>query len=238
MDDVDADQDGGVFAFDVSQALAKIIVRFPLPDGVPDASMNQAELAASLNVTVNTVGKFVSQSVLSEAWENERQFPVIQQGGMGRAYVIKLSHAFAWREYRAALETGRAQKNRAAIEAMQAHFYGMDPDRQPGEVLDPKTRRAMAEADILHNKAAMLRRKLVELGEVTELLESVFGIVRDGIEGMPDRLERELGLKPEQVSQVVRIGDDILRGIVEKVEEAELRERDLIDDGAHEQLTF
>jgi len=218
-----------------SSALRQILLDHPLPEGVPDADMNQTEIAAALNVSVNTVGKFVARSVLAEEWENEGQFPVIEQGGMGRAYVIRLSHAWAWSQHRSASEADRDRRSRQAIEAMQATFLGIDLDDQ-GAVLDPKTRRAMAEADILHSKAAALRRRLVELEEMTELLESVFGIVRDGIEAMPDRLERELGLKPEQVSRVVRIGDDVLQAIIERIEEAELRERDISDVEIHDRL--
>ncbi len=61
------------------------------------------------------------------------------------------------------------------------------------------------------------------------MLENVFKIIRDGIESMPDRLERELGLRPEQVAMVVRISSDILQQMSEEIEAAELREKDIAD---------
>ena len=88
---------------------------------------------------------------------------------------------------------------------------------------------ALADADFAHNRAAQMRRQLVRLEELVDMLDSVFGIVRNGIEGMPDRLERELSLKPEEVDLVQRLGSDILEAMVARIEEAELRERDIAD---------
>jgi len=213
----------------VSGPLSDLLAAHPLPAGVPDADMNQGGIAAALNVTTNTVGKFVARSVVAEDWSNEEDFPVIEHGGMGKPYVIRLSHAYAWRQHRASLEIDRDRRSRDAIMAMQATFLGVDPSDEK-MILDPGERRKMAEADIVFQKARMLRRQLVELDEITELLEKVFAIMRDGIEGMLDRLERELGLKPEQVSLVVRLGDDILNGVAQRIEAAELKNGDLTDD--------
>lgn len=62
-----------------------------------------------------------------------------------------------------------------------------------------------------------------------DLLESIGKIVRDGVEAMPDRLERELDLNPVQVAAVVRIGSDILTAIADRIEESELQDPDLAE---------
>lgn len=222
-----------------SDDLARVLAAHPLPHGVPDVDMNQAEVAQAMGVTTNTVGKWVARSVLAGEWrEAEADFlPIVEAGGPGRPYVIRLSHVWAWSANRRDLEAARQDRVRSAQLALQAQFLGVDTDSL-GDGLDHKKRRELAEADMIVNRAAIMRRQLVGLDEVTDLMESVLRIVRDGVEGMPDRLERELGLRSEQVALVNRIGDDILSGIAEAIEEAELRERDISDVEIGEQLVI
>ncbi len=206
-----------LLSVEVTPEMQDILDRFPLPDGVPDSDeMNQAEIAAALNVTVNTLGK----------WLGDETFPVVQRGGMGKPYVLRLSHCYAWKMARDADEDLRRSRNRHVIEKLQASFLGMDLD-DPGAALSAKDRKGLAEADFAHSRAAQMRRQLVRLEEVVDLLDSVFGILRNAVEGMPDRLERELGLKPEEVALVERLGSDILEMAVERIEAAELQERDI-----------
>lgn len=202
-----------------------MLVRHPLPKGVPDADMNQADMAAALQVTVNTLGK----------WVDDDSFPVAQRGGMGKPYILRLSHCWAWKQARDAQEQVRRAHNQNAIDKLNAHFLGLDLEGD-GATLSAKDRRALAEADLVHSRAAHMRRQLVRLEEVVDLLESVFSIMRNGIEGMPDRLERELGLKPEQVDLVDRLGADILNTVVQKIEDAELEERNIADVQPSNQL--
>ena len=212
----------------LSDDLQKIVTDFPLPEGVPDADMNIDEIAAALATTVNTVSKWIKD-------QTEPRFPVVQTGGQGRAYVLRLSHCFAWKKHRDGSEVARIQQNRNAIEKVQASFLNVDLE-EPGATLSAKDRRALAEADLVHSKAAMMRRQLVKLDDVTELLESILKVVRDGLESMPDRLERELDLKPQEVVLVQRISADILNTMGSKIEEAELVERDISDAEVPSQL--
>lgn len=217
-----------LMATDLPETLLQIVADYPLPDGVPDADMNIDEIAAALATTVNTVSKWIKDPA-------EPRFPVVQAGGQGRAYVLRLSHCYAWKKHRDDAETTRVQKNRDAIERVQASFLGVDLD-SPEAALSPKDRRALAEADLVHSKAAMVRRQLVKLDDMTELLEGIFKVVRDGLESMPDRLERELDLKPQEVVLVQRIATDILNTMGSKIEEAELAERDISDAEVPSQL--
>lgn len=200
---------------DVDESLAAMLRAYPLPQGVEDADMNQQELAQALSTTVNTVGKWIGAGM-----------PVVEAGGMGKQYVLRLSHCYAWRRARKAEEDQRDRHNRAQINALQAEFLGFDTN-DPAAQLTAKQRAELAEADIKHSRAKQLRRQLVPLGDVVELIEGLFVTIRNAIEGMPDRLERELSLSPEEVVAVQRIGDDILGAMSEQIEEAHLREEDI-----------
>ncbi|TYB83985.1 DUF1441 family protein [Oceaniovalibus sp. ACAM 378] len=179
--------------------------------------MNQEEMAAALNTTVNTLGKWIKDDM-----------PVAQAGGLGKAYILRLSHCWAWKQARDVGERQRRDHNANQISMLQAQFLGLDREN-PLAALSAKERAALAAADIQHSRAMQLRRQLVQLDDVVDLMESVFAIVRDKIEAMPDVLERELSLKPEAVGQVQRIGSDLLSALVERIEEAELRERNVPD---------
>lgn len=234
-----ASQARQLITVDVSDDLAAVLAQFPLPAGVPDEDMNQAEIAGAFNVSVNTVGKWVSRSVQCQDWQRSAPgfLPVIETGGPGRAYVLRMSHVWAWRQFEAHERAARDRHISDAQMRMQAAFLNMDLDGSE-PVLSPDQRRKIAEADLMVSRAAKERRQLVRLVEVVEVLESVLSIVRNGVEGMPDRLERELSLRPEQLDLVRRVGDDILHGIAQQIEDAELRERDLSDVAFDEQLTF
>ncbi|WP_273687347.1 DUF1441 family protein [Ketogulonicigenium vulgare] len=203
---------------DVDADLQAIIEKYPLPATVRDADMNQEELASALNQSVNTIAK----------WIKSESMPVAQVGGNGRSYVLRLSHCWAWMRAREADRDMRTQHNKQQAAALQAELLGLDIE-DPGAQMTAKQRKEMAEADLIWSKAQMQRRTLVPLDEVTDLFESVLTIVRRGVEAMPDLLERELNLKPDQVGAAVRIGDGILANMVEKIEEAELRERSVAD---------
>ena len=210
------DQPGELMAVEVSPALAAMLERFPLRAGIHDADMNQDEIAAAFNTTVNTVAKWIKQDGM----------PVAQLGGLGKPYVLRLSHCYAWKMARDADLDQRARHNKDAVSRMQAEFLGLDVE-DPQAMLSAKDRRALADADIVHSRAMQLRRQLVPLADMVDLLEAVLKIVRDGIEAMPDRLERELSLKPEQVAAVMRVGEDVLQAMAGRIEEEQLAERDV-----------
>ena len=142
--------------------------------------------------------------------------PVVQEGGLGKAYILRLSHCWAWKQARDDSERVRQRHSASQINALQASFLGIDIE-DPQASLSAKQRSELAQADILHSKAMQQRRQLVPLDDIVELLESIFTITRDKVEAMPDILERELGLRPEQVIMVQRIGADLLTSLSEKI---------------------
>ncbi|MCG7520856.1 terminase small subunit [Ruegeria sp. Ofav3-42] len=207
----------------VSPELQAMIDRFPLPKGVDDTDVTVEGAAQALGVTVNTVSKW-----LKATDPGEEPFPAVERGGMGKAYVLRLSHVYAWKCARDADAAKRDQHSRAQVEKLQASFLNLEVDPHQ-ETLSHKDRKALAEADFAYSRAAQARRQLVRLDEVTDLIESIFTTTRDAIEGMPDRLERELSLQPEEVILVDRVGKDVLKKLISAIEKAELEERDLAD---------
>lgn len=199
----------------VSDDLAEKLRLYPLPETVEDADMNMSEVALAFDTTVNTVAKWVRDGM-----------PVAREGGNGTAYVLRLSHCWAWRRAREAEAANRNRHNEAQISLLRAEFLGVDIDN-PAAQLSAKERRELAEADMRWSEAQRRRRQLVQVGDVLDLLESMGKIVRDGIEAMPDRLERELDLNPVQVAAVARIGSDILTAIADRIAEEELQNADL-----------
>ena len=212
----DAENMTGLIAVEVSADLAGLLRRFPLPHGVQDADMNQEELAAALNTTVNTLGK----------WIKNDGIPVAEAGGLGKPYILRLSHCWAWKKARESDLDNRSRHNKDQIARLQAEFLGLEVD-DPLSLMSAKQRRELADADIAYSRAKQLRRQLVRLEDVVDLLESLFATMRDGVEAMPDRLERELSLRPDQVAVVQRVGSDVLKAMAERIEEAELRDHDV-----------
>ena len=200
----------GLIPVEVSDALLGMLRQFPLPPGVADADMNQEELASALSQSVNTIAKWIRE-----------EMPVARPGRNGQPYVLRLSHCFAWMRWRAVQRDERAAHNRAQAAALQAELLGLRLE-DPHAHLSPKQRREMAEADLVWNKAQRERRQLVPGEDVRELLESLLSIIRDGVEAMPDRLERELQLRPEQVTAAIRVGRDVLNALTHRISAEQL----------------
>jgi len=211
---------------EVDAQLSAMLDRYPLADGILDADMNQEEMAAALSTSVNTIGK----------WIRNEGMPVVEGGGPGRPYVLRLSHCFAWRM--AVVEDERQRKEHNARQAarVQATFLNIDVE-DPGAAMSTKDRKMAAEADILMNKARHMRRNLVEMHEVAELIESLMITAREGFQGFADTLERELGLTPPQVELVQRKANDALNKMADDIEQAELVERDVPEQEVQRQWT-
>lgn len=209
---------------EIDDDLAPLLRAHPLPAMVSDADMNQEEIAQAFGTTVNTVAKWIREGM-----------PVAQVGGNGRAYVLRLSHCWAWRKSREAEAAQRSRHNEAQISLLRAEMLGVEID-SPAAQMSAKERRELAEADMRWSEAQRRRRQLVPLPDVLELLESLGKIVRDGLEAMPDRLEREIDLSPSQVSAVARIGSDLLTAWADCIEERELRDREVGEADLSENL--
>ncbi|MEL7090247.1 MAG: terminase small subunit [Pseudomonadota bacterium] len=197
----------------VPDSVAALVATYPLPVGVPDADMNQAEIAQALNTTVPTVKR----------WLNEADFPVIQRGGMGKAYIMRLSQCYAWKQDRDAAEKLRDKHNKDAAARLQATFLSVDVD-DTAATLTARQRRDLAEADFAYNRAAKERQELLPVDDVRDVLEGMMIAFRDAIEAQADRLEREAGLSVPQVELLRRSGRDTLEAVIATIQ------TDLLDD--------
>lgn len=211
--------------FDVSDDLEELLAAHPLPDGVDDADMNMDEVAQAFNVSGNSVSKWIKAGM-----------PVVQTGGNGQAYILRLSHCWAWRADDQRRETEKSNHNKKAIQQLQMSFLNLEGD-DPSNVMDHKTRKLMSEADFAQSRAAQARRQLVPLEEVQSLLETLCTEMRESIEGMPDLLERELSLDAQQLEQVQVLGNDILNNMAKRIAAAELEEKDIGDMGTTSMFT-
>lgn len=183
---------------------------WPLPDGVVDTPMNRTELAAYFDVSVNTI----------DAWMRAG-LPVFEEGGNGKAYTFMLSECCQWRQGSLDEEASRKASAASAIDARQKAFLNLDSGYDLGP-MSAKDRKESAEADLKFNQAALMRRSLCRMPEVVELLEGIFLIVSGEAGAMPDKLERNLGLAPDQVEKVVGFMDEMQRAMVDKIAAAHL----------------
>lgn len=200
---------------EVDAGLRDLLQKHPLPEGVQDADMNQDEVAKALSTTINTIAKWIKLT--------EHPMPVVQGGGPGKPYVLRLSHCWAWKCAKDAAENNRTAHNQAQISMLQAQYLNVDVNDDMAR-LTGKQQRELSDAAIRHAQAGQLRRQLVEVSELIPLMESVLEAMRDGMKSTPDRLERELSLKPEEVALVERVCDDVLNAVADAIERAELSE--------------
>lgn len=183
---------------------------WPLPEGVEDTPMNRAELASYMNVSTNTIDAWIKAGL-----------PVFEEGGNGRAYVFMLGDCCRWRHERDESENGQKLSAARAIELRQAAFLNLEGDTLSGPMTS-KERREAALADLDYNRAALQRRELCRVSDVTELIEDLFLIVREEADALPDKLERALGLGSEQVAKTVEQMDAMLKSMVRRIEESQL----------------
>ena len=181
--------------------------------GGAEPLLNRAQIAQIFNVSENTIDKWRSKGM-----------PVEVEGGNGTPYGFKFSDCKAW--YDEAQATAAAEKKAADdfVAQQRMAFLGIDrKDEKAG--LTPTQMRDLAQAELVWMQAAERRRALIQADEVIELLDTIFGEMRAGLDNLPDWLEREYSLTGDQVERVVSYCDGILRAISVAIEAAALGER-------------
>lgn len=193
-------------AVEVPENVAQWLVEHPLPDHIPDMDVNMSEVATVFSVSTNTVKSWLTDPL--------DPMPCVEKGSNGREYVLRLSWCWAWRQKREAVEAERAGK----LALLQSSlFNGSVDDANAG--LSSKQIKETAEAALTHAKAARERGRLAQMNDVYQLLERLMVLFRNGALGMPDRLERELGLSPAQTRQVERAMEELLSGLQIEIED-------------------
>lgn len=200
--------------------------RYPLPEGVEDCVMSREELAETLQVSLNTVSAWLSKGM-----------PMLQEGGPGKSYELQLSACFAWRQAQKADEDLRSAQVKRAQAAMRLALVG-GAAGDTIEALDPKTRREIMAAQIEQERFQRERNQLMRRDDVHEMMELVYGIIRDRMNAAPDHIERRNALEPKLVQELIDACDDIVsdvRGAIDRfwrerpVREGAAERRDLFD---------
>lgn len=188
--------------FDLKRALSS----HPLPDGVDDVQMNVEEIATAFSVSTNTVSK----------WLKLPGFPVVEHGTNGRAYVLKLSHVWAYRHWQDEREQRASEQVKRSQAQLSMHLLGMNDDGRAQ--IDPTTFKQVVAAERERMITERMRRNLVQVEDVHALLDDLVGIFRGAVNGFGDRLERELSLTASEVTAVQDAVDDMLNEIADCIE--------------------
>ncbi|MBK5924772.1 hypothetical protein CCR90_13540 [Rhodovulum sulfidophilum] len=109
--------------------LAELRRLYPLPEGVEDTAMNRAQIARALDVSDNTISKWIAQGM-----------PVLEEGGNGREYAFSPADCYAWRRHRDA--EARAAKAAADRSASQLAMAFRNLDEEDANASPPRPARS------------------------------------------------------------------------------------------------
>jgi phage terminase Nu1 subunit (DNA packaging protein) len=176
-----------------------LVTAYPLPAGVPDAVVNQYQLADALNTSQTTLAHW-----------RRLGLPVEVEGTNGRSYQFRLSLCFAWMRRREAEDRAARLAAEDATQQLRLALTGgtVAPGGEPG--LSKRDAIETLQLEKAWTDAARARGELIAAADVAEALQAIFAEIRDGLDAAPDRLGRELGLDGAAVEAAQRICDDIL----------------------------
>ena len=187
--------------------LADLVLRYPLPEGVPDAVMTREELAQAFATSLPTVSDWINKGM-----------PVQQQGGPGKAYELRLSHCWAWRQAVKAREDLRSESVKRAQAAMRLALVGGESGDSL-EALDPRTRKEIIQVQMMHEAFDKERNRLLAREDVETTLDELLALVRDTLDSAPDRIERKTGIPPKVVDVMVEICDGLVNELRHRIEQ-------------------
>lgn len=170
--------------------LKEMIEANPLPDGVVDALANRSQIGLALQVSENTITKWIGQGM-----------PVHKEGGNGREYKFQLSHCYAWRMARdAQLQMEKKKADQAAAQ-MSMLFRNHDAEDPNDGLLSAEDVIRESQADVMRNKAAEMRGELVRAHRTKATMEDALMTFRNFAITMVDFAEMEFGLNPDEVAK-------------------------------------
>ena len=182
--------------------------RHPLPEAVPDALMNKAQLEMALGVSQTTISNWLRQGL-----------PFEEAGTNGRSYVFRLAVAHAWVQARRADDdAARAHGDRAAAQ-MQLALLGGETATPADGRLSLTDQRKLLELELQRMQAARLRGDLLRREDVVTLFEDVFAAIRDGLDALPDRIAREIGAEGRDLEAIEAVCDAALAQAAAQVRE-------------------
>lgn len=167
------------------------VSNWPLPDGVEDGIFNRAQLATILDVSENTITAWLRAGM-----------PAQSAGSNGTAYEFRLSHCWAWKSQRD--EDAKQVRSRADQAAAQAALVfrnlGVDEEEEQRGLTASEVQ-AWAQAEYARNRAAEQRGQLVRVDQVSAVMDDILSAVRRTFVTLPDWMEMEFGLTPDQVAK-------------------------------------
>jgi phage terminase Nu1 subunit (DNA packaging protein) len=187
--------------------------------------VNIADVASVYGVSQNTI----------KAWINDLEdpMPVVTKGGNGVAYEIRLSEVRVWDETRKARADAAAAAKSEFLAQERMKFLGLKPEDEGQTGLSPAQMKELAQAQLVIMTAAEKRRALIHTDEVRDLLNSLQGEYRAGLEGLADWMEREFDLDGEQVERAVVYLEGVMNGVLRRIAKANLEEgEEAPDQGA------
>lgn len=187
--------------------LTELRKRFPLPDGVPDATINKKEIAAFLATTTVTLDSWLSQGL-----------PALERGTNGREWKFRAADVWAWKCSRDAQEVADSDTAARTIQAMRLALIGGGTGKSI-DGLSPRDKREVIATQMEHEKFQRERNELLRREDVRDAFEIVFSAIRDGLDALPDELHRELSLSPGHIEQASLICDRILAGVKNGIEQ-------------------
>lgn len=189
---------------------AALIARFPLPNGVPDTVVNKSQLEVGLGVSGTTISAWLRRG--------DNPLPYETAGANGRSYEFRLPLAFAWmRAMRADEESAKAAGDAATAQLSMALLGGETASGENGK-MSLADQRKLLELEAIRRVEAEKRRSLIRFEDVQAGIEDVFAAIRDGLDALPDRLARELGLEGRDLEKIERACDDVLSRAAHQVE--------------------
>lgn len=187
--------------------LGRLVKKYPLPEGAADRVFSKEKLAKAFVKSVNTIDQWLDEGM-----------PVLERGSNGQAYQFQFSHCWAWWHAR---EDERREIDEADRRTIQASMLALTGG-ETGDSIDgltPKQKREVIETQVAYETFRKTRGELIERSEVVELTETLFGLVRDVLNAMPDRLEREANLDAGAVEASITICDDTMADLHHRIEQ-------------------
>lgn len=181
--------------------IARLVARFPLPEGVPDAVLNKRELAEFFGCSLPTLDAWIMDGM-----------PSISEGTNGRQWEFQASAAYAWKCGRDEAEQVKSTEAQAAIAAMRLALIGGKAGSSI-QSLAPKERRELYEVEASYEKLKRERYQSLDRDEVMQVIADLLRMVRDGVSSLPDSLERRLNLDGKGVDVAVEACDDMLEEV-------------------------
>lgn len=178
-----------------------LLAKFPLPEGVDDAVLNRAQLAIALDVSENTITKYISNGM-----------PVLSMGQNGREYEFQCADCYAWVMSRDELLRAKKDRSDAAAAQLSLLFRNEDTDKShaPAPTLTAKQISEESRAIFDRDRAAEQRGDLVRAPRMRELLEDMLVDFKRTITTVVDYCEMEYGLSPAEIEKLEKRCDQFL----------------------------